>query len=68
LIGDSAGANLAAAAALSGVQNALQPKAMVLVYPALGADIQRPSFIEMQDLPGLSPELMTFFFTSLHRR
>lgn len=64
LFADSAGASLAIAAVMRRRMKTLQPKALVLAYPGLGADIDRPSFVEMRDLPGLTPELMRFFFMS----
>ena len=62
--GDSAGASLALAAALTLRGERAAPRALALVYPGIGADIDRPSFAENADVPGLTPELMRFFFVS----
>lgn len=61
---DSAGASLALAATLTLRGEAASPRAVALVYPGLGADMDRPSFAEHADVPGLTPELMRFFFVS----
>lgn len=61
---DSAGTNLGVAAALTLRGTSAAPKALALVYPALGADMDRPSFAENADVPGLTPASMRFFFTS----
>lgn len=64
IMGDSAGASLALAAALTLRGQKALPKAMVLVYPGIGDTMDRPSFTENQDVPGLTPELMRFFMMS----
>lgn len=64
IMGDSAGSSLAVAASLQLRGQAAQPARLALIYPALGADIDRPSFQENANVPGLSPDLMRFFFTS----
>jgi len=55
IIGDSAGANLAAGLAIRALEEALPGIAgQVLVYPALGGDLQKGSYVEMADAPGLT--------------
>lgn len=61
---DSAGTSLSVAACLSLAGSKAMPGKLALVYPALGADMDRPSFKEFRELPGLTPEIMHFFFTS----
>ncbi|NND90962.1 MAG: alpha/beta hydrolase [Granulosicoccus sp.] len=64
LAADSAGASLAVSACLCLRDQVALPARLALIYPALGADMERPSFAENRDVPGLSPELMRFFFVS----
>lgn len=64
LCGDSAGGSLALSSCLQLRGSSAMPCSLALIYPAVGADIDRPSFIENRDVPGLSPELMRFFFMS----
>ncbi|PID61890.1 MAG: lipase [Gammaproteobacteria bacterium] len=64
VVGDSAGASLILAAALTLRDTPAAPTRLALVYPGVGADIDRPSFIENRDVPGLTDDLMRFFFAS----
>jgi len=64
IMGDSAGASLALAAALTLRGQKALPIAMILVYPGIGDTMDRPSFTENHDVPGLTPELMQFFMMS----
>jgi acetyl esterase len=53
--GDSAGGNLAAALALKARDNGGPPlKGQVLIYPGLGGDMSRGSYVSEADAPGLS--------------
>lgn len=49
--GDSAGANLAAAACIALRGTALAPAAQLLIYPAVSFEMDTPSFIENADAP-----------------
>lgn len=62
VLGDSAGANLATACCISLLDRNVQFKTQVLVYPALGASMDAPSYTENADVPGLSVEDMAFYF------
>jgi acetyl esterase/lipase len=64
IMGDSAGASLALAAALTSRGQNTMPRAMVLVYPGIGDNMDRPSFAENRDVPGLTPAHMRFFMMS----
>ncbi|EFL90105.1 alpha/beta hydrolase [Ahrensia sp. R2A130] len=52
--GDSAGANLAAAVCHEKRNHPKAPVGQVLVYPGLGSDLTRGSFVEHANAPGLS--------------
>jgi acetyl esterase len=55
IAGDSAGGNLAAAIALHARDHGLMaPRGLVLIYPGLGGDRSRGSYVERADAPGLS--------------
>jgi acetyl esterase len=55
LAGDSAGGNLAAALALHARDTGgPEPRGLVLIYPGLGGDRSRGSYVEHADAPGLS--------------
>ena len=60
--GDSAGGNLAAGLALwardTGRKN---PRGQVLIYPALGGDPAKGSYLEQANAPGLSTKDMAFY-------
>jgi len=62
LFGDSAGGNLATACSIVCVEKGLKLKAQVLVYPALAASMDAPSYTENADVPGLTVDDMAFFF------
>ena len=64
IVGDSAGASLAAATSLVMREKPIELSAQALIYPALGADLSLPSFTENAEVPGLSESEMVFFFTS----
>lgn len=55
VIGDSAGANLAAGLAIKARDNGINGiVGQALIYPGLGGDLASGSYIEMADAPGLS--------------
>jgi len=54
LVGESAGGNLAAAAAHAARGWAAQPAGQVLIYPDLGGDVSAGSFVEHAEAPLLS--------------
>lgn len=54
LAGDSAGGNLAAAVAHTSRGLATRPAGQVLIYPGLGGDLTRGSYVEHADAPMLS--------------
>lgn len=62
ILGDSAGANLAAASALQLRNSTVSIKAQVLVYPALAANMDAKSYTENKEVPGLTAEDLEFFF------
>jgi len=62
VLGDSAGANLAAASCLQLRQSTVQIKAQILVYPALAANMDASSYAENKEVPGLTEEDLEFFF------
>lgn len=64
IIGDSAGASLAAGSCLLLRDSDVSLCAQALVYPALASDMDRPSYKENADVPGLSEAEMRFFFIS----
>jgi acetyl esterase len=62
LIGDSAGANLAAGLAVRALQEDLPGVAgQVLIYPALGGDLQTGSYVEMANAPGLTTADVAYY-------
>ena len=64
LAGDSAGAYLAAQLGLH-VKNETHPASgLMLIYPALGYDIETTSMVEMADAPMLTTEAMAFYLES----
>jgi len=62
ILGDSAGANLAAACCLQLRNSKVSLKAQVLVYPALAASMDADSYTENKDVPGFTAEDLEFFF------
>ncbi len=62
ILGDSAGANLAAASSLQLRNSTVSIKAQVLVYPALAANMDAGSYTENKAVPGLTEEDLEFFF------
>ena len=61
--GDSAGGQMSASLALTLRDLGLpQVKAMLLIYPCLGANFQTPSYIRNADAAGLSRAEMKFYF------
>ena len=61
LVGDSAGGNLAAAVSHAERGGNSKPAGQVLIYPALGADISKGSFIEHAQAPMLTTDDMKFY-------
>ncbi|WP_417426122.1 alpha/beta hydrolase [Hoeflea sp.] len=61
LCGDSAGGNLAAAVAWATRGQALAPAAQVLIYPALGADTSKGTFISHAHAPMLTTSDMLYY-------
>ena len=62
LIGDSAGGNLAAGLALRARDEGLQGiVGQVLIYPALGGDLQSGSYDEMASAPGLTTADVAYY-------
>ncbi len=62
VLGDSAGANLAAASCLQLRNSSVSITTQVLVYPALAANMDAGSYTENKDVPGLTEEDLEFFF------
>ena len=60
--GDSAGGNLAVAAALTLRDDAVVPAAVLLIYPALDATMSTPSYLEFADGPFLTASEMVWFY------
>ncbi|MEZ5534092.1 MAG: alpha/beta hydrolase [Thiolinea sp.] len=65
LAGDSAGATLAAAVAHATRTDEVRPVAQVLIYPALGGDVQRGSYLEHAHAPMLTTEDMLFYYRAV---
>jgi acetyl esterase len=61
LVGDSAGGALAATVAHAVRRNANPPKGMVLIYPGLGGDPDRGSYLAHAEAPMLTREDVLFF-------
>jgi acetyl esterase len=62
LIGDSAGGNLAAGLALRARQEGMVGVVgQVLIYPALGGDLQSGSYVDMAHAPGLSTADVVYY-------
>lgn len=61
LCGDSAGANLAAAVAHATRGEAGAPRGQVLIYPALGGEPDRGSYVEHACAPMLTTEEMRYY-------
>lgn len=61
MVGDSAGANLAAAVSHATRGNAIRPRGQVLVYPGLGGDISTGSYVEHAHAPMLTLEDIRVF-------
>ena len=61
LAGDSAGGNLAAAVAHHARRYSVQPIGLVLIYPGLGGDQSRGSYVEHADAPHLSVRDLGFY-------
>lgn len=62
LIGDSAGGNLAAGLALRAREEGLSGVAgQVLIYPALGGDLDTGSYVEMAEAPGLTTADVAYY-------
>ena len=63
--GDSAGGQMSAGLALHlKAQGLPQLKAMILIYPGLGADFELPSYMRNADAPSLSRADMIYYLTS----
>jgi acetyl esterase len=62
--GDSAGGNLAAGLALK-ARDVGRPrlKGQILIYPGLGGDMSRGSYVEQADAPGLSSDDVRYYKT-----
>ncbi|CAA6804581.1 MAG: Lipase [uncultured Thiotrichaceae bacterium] len=65
LVGDSAGATLAAAVAHATRQHDVKPVGQVLIYPALGGDMTRGSYLEYADAPMLTTDDMVFYYQAI---
>lgn len=65
LAGDSAGGNLAAAVAqaLRGSDGAARISGQLLIYPGLGGDMTRGSYVEHAQAPGLSTADVAYYHT-----
>ena len=61
LAGDSAGGNLAAAVAHASRRLATRPAGQVLIYPGLGGDLTRGSYVEHADAPMLSARNVAYY-------
>ncbi|NKB53273.1 MAG: alpha/beta hydrolase fold domain-containing protein [Rhizobiaceae bacterium] len=61
LLGDSAGGNLAAALAHASRQEVRQPVGQVLVYPTLGSDWTKGSYLEHAEAPMLTTDEMIYY-------
>jgi acetyl esterase len=61
LAGDSAGGNLAAAVAHHARHHSAQPIGLVLIYPGLGGDQSRGSYVDHADAPHLSVRDLGFY-------
>ncbi len=62
VVGDSAGGNLAAALCLKARdQNGPEIKGQVLIYPGLGGDITKGSYITQANAPGLSTQDTVYY-------
>ena len=61
LVGDSAGGNLAAAVAHAVRGNSRLPSGQVLIYPALGGDETKGSYIEHANAPALTMADIEFY-------
>ncbi len=61
LAGDSAGGNLAAAVSHATRAYARRPAGQVLIYPALGGDTSRSSYVEHAEAPMLSRRDLDFY-------
>lgn len=63
VVGDSAGGNLAAAVSHATRGGAKVPAGQVLIYPGLGSDLTRGSFVDHADAPMLTTKDTTFYKT-----
>lgn len=61
LVGDSAGGNLAAAVSHAARSGKTQPVGQVLIYPALGGDMAKGSYIEHANAPALTTADMDYY-------
>lgn len=61
LIGDSAGATLAAAISHASRDHQSKPLAQILIYPSLGGDATKGSYLEHADAPMLTTKDMDFY-------
>ncbi|MEM9277199.1 MAG: alpha/beta hydrolase [Pseudomonadota bacterium] len=61
LVGDSAGGNLAAAVSHTARKEEKQPIGQVLIYPALGGDQTKGSYIEHANAPGLTLDDIDYY-------
>lgn len=62
VIGDSAGGNLAAGLAIRAARERIDGIiGQILVYPALGGDLQRGSYVEMAEAPGLTTADVSYY-------
>ncbi|MBE1283086.1 MAG: alpha/beta hydrolase fold domain-containing protein [Rhodobacteraceae bacterium] len=66
LVGDSAGGNLAAAVAQHARGRLEDVLGQILIYPALGGEMDKPSYIEHAHAPLLTMEDMIYYSTVRH--
>ena len=64
LVGDSAGANLAASVAHHTRSEKKRPSGQVLIYPGLGSDLTWGTFVEHAEAPMLTTKDTTFYKTA----
>jgi len=62
LVGDSGGGNLCAAVAHATRNSGIKPSGQVLIYPGLGADRDKGSYLRHRDAPLLTLEDIEFYF------
>ncbi|MBB3593462.1 acetyl esterase [Rhizobium sp. BK529] len=66
VVGDSAGANLAAGLAVRSLREALPGLVgQVLIYPTLGGDLEKGSYVDMANAPGLTTADVAYYRTVL---